>query len=435
MYTLSNHPQLRMRVISELRPDPHHSRKRGKGQIEQIVSAIRRFGFRGAILIDSDDQIIDGHGMAEAATIAGLIEVPTICESFLNATERRAFALANKRLAELSEWDEEKLNSELEFLFNEDGGLEGTGFDLSDLDFSVGDERPAEEAVELPHPDDVAITRLGDLWCVGPHRIYCGDARDARSFEVLLGEELAQLVIGDCPYNVPVDGHIRSSPEQSFREFAFASGELSPAEFTAFLRAIFRNCARFSADGAINYQCMDFRHLREILDAAEGVYTEFKQLVVWVKPTGGQGAFMRSRHELILVFKSGRGRHINNIGLKRYRTNVIEYSGCSGFYRGRASDLVAHPTVKPTAMYADFLLDCSNRGDLVLDPTAGSGTILLAAHRTGRRAAAIEIDPLYVDTALRRLSSASGLVPTLSDGRGFDEVAAARSAAGSDHEG
>lgn len=434
MYTLSNHPQLRMRVISELRPDPNHSRKHDKKQIERIVSSIRRFGWRGAILIDPDDQIIDGHAMVEAAKLAGLTEVPTICETFLNATERRAFTLANSRMAEMSEWDEDQLNRELDFLFSEVGGLEGTGFDLSDLDFSISEEAPPEEAVELPHPDDTPVTRLGDLWWCGPHRIYCGDARDARSFEALLGEDRAQLVTGDLPYNVMVNGHVRGNGKQDFREFAMASGEMSPAEFTTFMRSIFRNCVRFSTDGSIHYQCMDWRHLREILDAAEGVYTEFKQLVVWAKPSGGLGAFMRSRHELILVFKSGRGRHTNNIGLKRYRTNVVEYPGCSGFYRGREADLAAHATVKPTALFADFLLDCSNRGDLVLDPCAGSGTILLAAHRTGRRAAAIEIDPLYVDTALRRLCGVSGVVPTLSDGRTFDEVAAARSAGEGDHD-
>jgi DNA modification methylase len=175
---------------------------------------------------------------------------------------------------------------------------------------------------------------------------------------------------------------------------------------------------------------MDWRHAREILDAADGVYDEFKQLVVWVKTNGAMGTFYRSRHELVFVFKAGKGKHTNNFGLGetgRYRTNVVEYAGANTFRKGRAEDLAAHSTVKPTAMVADFLLDCSNRGDLVVDPFIGSGTTLLAAHRTKRRGAGIELDPLYVDTALKRLAAASGLTPVLAgDGRTFDEIAAER---------
>lgn len=428
---LTNHPMLEMLFISQLHPARDSARKHSEKQIEQLVSSIRRFGVRGAILIDTDDRIVAGNALAEAARRAGLLEVPVIRESFLNDAERRAFALAHNRLAERSDWDDEKLKIELEFLFNQECGLEGTGFNLTDLDFSINDATPIEESIELAHPTEAAVTRVGDLWRIGPHRLYCGDACEATSFEAVLESELARLIFGDLPYNVPVNGHIRGRGATAFREFAMASGEMSTAEFTAFLRAIFRNCVRFSTNGSIHYQCMDWRHLREILDAADGVYSEFKQLVVWAKPSGGQGAFMRSRHELVLVFKSGRARHVNNIGLKRYRTNIVEYPGCSGFYRGRDSDLAAHATVKPTALVADFLLDCSRRGDLILDPCAGSGTSLLAAHRTARRAAGIEIDPLYVDTALRRLASVSGLIPLLADGRTFEEVEASRGVEGS----
>lgn len=422
-----NHPKLELLSITSLRSSPHNARKHSPKQIEQLISSLRRFGFRGAILIDEDDTIVAGHALVEAAKIAGHTEIPVIRSHFMSEAERRAFALAHNRLAELSEWDDAKLQTELNFLFEQELGIEGTGFELKDLDFTIGDS--AEESdtpVELPAADSKAVSRLGDLWHIGPHRLYCGDARDAASFERLMNDELATLVFGDLPYNVPVNGHVRGNGQHRFDEFAEASGEMSPAEFTAFLRAIFRNCARFSSDGSIHYQCMDFRHLREILDAADGVYSQFKQLVVWVKPNGGQGAFMRSRHELVLVFKSGRAPHVNNIGLKRYRTNVVEYPGASGFHRGRDADLAAHATVKPTALIADFLLDCSNRGDLVLDPTVGSGSLLLAAHRTGRRGAGIEISPAYADTAVNRLAKMSDLVPVLEDGRSFGEVAADR---------
>jgi DNA modification methylase len=230
---------------------------------------------------------------------------------------------------------------------------------------------------------------------------------------------------------VPINGHVSISGRQ--REFVAGAGELSSAEFAAFQRAVFRNCVRFSLSGSIHYQCMDWRHIREILDAADGVYDQFKQLVVWAKTNGSLGTFYRSRHELVFVFKAGKAKHVNNFGLGdtgRYRTNVVEYAGANTFRKGRAEDLEAHSTVKPTAMVADFILDCSNRGDLVVDPFIGSGTTLIAAHRTKRRGAGLELDPLYVDTALRRLTKASGVTPILAgDGRTFDDIAAARSAA------
>ena len=206
---------------------------------------------------------------------------------------------------------------------------------------------------------------------------------------------------------------------------------MSPPEFTTFMRSIFRCCVRFSVSGSIHYQFMDWRHGREMLDAADGVYAEHKQLIVWKKDNGGQGAFYRSQHELVYVFKSGKAKHINNFKLGetgRYRTNVVEYAGANTFRKGRDADLAAHSTVKPTAMIADFLLDCSNPGDLAVDPCLGSGTTLLAAHHTGRRGAGIEMDPLYCDVALRRLSVVMGVEPILDgDDRTFSEIAAERS--------
>jgi DNA modification methylase len=263
-----------------------------------------------------------------------------------------------------------------------------------------------------------------------PHRLYNGNARDAASYEALLGDERAAMVFCDPPYNVPVQGHVSGLGKARHREFAEASGEMAPPEFTTFLRSVFRLCVRFSVGGSIHYHCMDWRHIREILDAADGIYTEFKQLVVWEKGgQAGMGTFYRSQHELIPVFKSGRGKHINNFGLGekgRYRTNVWSHKGSNTFRKGRAQDLATHPTIKPVALVAEAILDCSNRGDLILDAFSGSGTTLLAAHRTHRRGAAIEIDPLYVDASLRRLHAATGIEPTLSDGRTFSQVATDR---------
>lgn len=429
-----NHPRVEMLATSALKSNPRNAREHSDKQVSQIAAAIDRFGFLAPLIIDVGGMILAGHGRLLAARKLGLENVPVIRAEHLTEADKRAFALADNRIAELSSWDTDILNEELAILFEGGYELDITGFSVADLDLSIEEAKPKPgkpERVELPDPNAVAVSRIGDLWDIGPHRLYNGDARSAESFEALLGDERTTMVFADLPYNVPIDGHVSGNGQHRHREFVMGAGEMSPPEFTAFQRAIFRNCVRFSGEGSIHYQCMDWRHMRELLDAADGVYSQFKQLVVWVKDNGGQGAFYRSRHELVFVFKSGSAKHINNFRMGetgRYRTNVVEYAGANTFRKGRDRDLADHATVKPTALVADFILDCSNRGDLVLDPCVGSGTTLIAAHRTGRRGAGIELDPVYVDTALRRLASASGLTPILAgDGRTFDEIAAVRS--------
>ncbi|TXC73387.1 DNA methylase N-4 [Sphingorhabdus soli] len=432
------HLQIETVATDSLKPNPRNARTHTDKQIAQIATSIERFGWLVPIIVDDDGLIAAGHGRWLAAKQMQLAEVPVIRAQFLTDADRRAFALAENRIADLSGWNEDLLGEELTFLFEDGYELEITGFSTADLDFTIPEDVGEElEEVELPAPDLDPVSREGDLWLIGPHRLYCGDSREVASWEALLGDEQAALVFCDSPYNVKIDGFVSGNGKVRHREFVVGAGELSPPEFTAFLRAIFRNCVRFSSSGSIHYQCMDWRHARELLDAADGVYTEHKQLVVWKKDNGGQGAFYRSQHELVFVFKSGKAKHINNFGLGetgRYRTNVVEYAGANTFRKGRDADLAAHSTVKPTALVADFLLDCSNRGDLVVDPCLGSGTTLIAAHRTARRGAGIELDPGYVDTALKRLASVAGIEPILAgDERTFDEVAAAR--AGSGEEG
>lgn len=428
-FTPSANPHIELVPRENLSPNPANARRHSDKQITQIAASIERFGFLVPIIIDDADMIAAGHGRWEAAGRLALEEVPVVRARFLTDADRRAFALAENRIAELSRWDEDLLANELSILFEGGYDLEITGFSTADLDFSLPDETVKDKAedIELPDVDAPAVSREGDLWRIGPHRLYCGNSRSVESYEALLGSDRADMVFGDPPFNVKISGHVSGLGKNKHREFAEASGEFTPAEFTTFLRTIFRNCVRFSTNGSIHYQCMDFRHVREILDAADGVYSSFKQLLVWVKSNAGMGTFYRSRHELIFVFKSGTAKHINNFGLGdtgRYRTNVLEYAGANSFRKGRKQDLEAHSTVKPTALVADTILDCSNRGDLILDPFSGSGTTLIAAHKTGRRGAAIEIDPLYCDTTLRRLMAASGLDAVRDDGRRFIDLEA-----------
>lgn len=423
-----NHPMIELLPTSSLIPNPRNARTHTDKQISQIAAAIDRFTFLVPIVIDNENMILAGHGRWEAAKKLKLLEVPTIRAQFLTEADRRAFVLADNRIGDLSGWDQNLLSEELKILWDDGYELEITGFSTADLDFALPEEMDPEPEEPIMLPDDGPfVSKIGDLWLVGPHRIYCGDAREVASWEALLGDERANMVFADLPYNVPIEGFVSGTGRH--REFVMGAGEMSPPEFTAFQRAIFRNCVRFSVDGSIHYQCMDWRHVRELLDAADGVYDQFKQLVVFKKSNAGQGAFYRSQHELVFVFKSGKAKHTNNFGLgeTRYRTNVVEYAAATTFRKGRDADLAAHSTVKPTPLVADFILDCSNRGDLIADPCLGSGTTTLAAHHTGRRAAGIELDPGYVDTALRRLASATGLDPVLhGDGRTFDEIAVER---------
>jgi hypothetical protein len=435
---LINHAQIEMASPYSLHISPTHARVHSPMQIEQIARSIDRFGFLVPLIVDDAGIVASGVGRLEAAKLRKLDAIPIIRTKFVSEASRRAFALADDKLAEGSSWDFDRVATELQFLLDNDFDFTVTGFDFGDLDVGIPANPKEEPPVELPNVTDIAVSRHGDLWNIGPHRLYCGNARFADSYEILLGGEKAAQVIADGPYNVPANGHVTVSDKVARREFAEAHGEMSRAEFTSFQRTVFKHLVQHSMDGSIHHQFMDFRHMREILDAADGVYTELKQLAVWVKDNAGMGSFLRSQHELVFIFKAGRGKHINNIGLSgkgdRHRSNVWSYAGQNTFHKGRKDDLAVHPTIKNVAMVADAILDCSNRGDLILDPFSGSGTTLLAAHRTGRRGAAIEIDPLYVDAALRRLAAATGLTPMLSDGRTFDEVVAGRAAEGASND-
>ncbi|PPD29742.1 MAG: DNA methylase N-4 [Hyphomicrobium sp.] len=426
------------RPPGDLKPYARNARTHSPKQIAEIAASIRAFGFNNPVLIDKDGGIVAGHGRVEAAKVLGLETVPTIRLEHLSEAQKRAYILADNKLAEKAGWDREILAIELQHLseIELDFDITVTGFEVPEIDVLIeGLEAPpakADPADEVPVVSGPAVTRLGDLWQVGPHRLICGDAHDAGAYTRLLAGETAQLVFTDPPYNVQIDGHVSGLGAVKHREFAMASGEMSETEFTAFLARVFANLAAASADGAINYVCMDWRHMSEVLAAARGTYTELKNLCMWSKTNGGMGSLYRSQHELVFVFKAGTAPHINNVELGkhgRYRTNVWSYAGANAFSATREGDLAMHPTVKPVALVADAILDCSAPKGIVLDAFAGSGTTLVAAHKTRRRGFGIELDPHYCDVILARLKKATRLEPVLAgSGETFAEVAAARNA-------
>lgn len=400
--------------VSKLKPYPSNARTHSKKQIQQIARSLGEFGFVTPILVDADGVVIAGHGRLEAAKLLGMTEVPTILISHLTPAQIRAYRLADNKLAELAGWDDEILEIECQNLHEIDCGLDLTitGFEMAEIDqFLQGDEDEDEQDDGLEDalkPD--AVSRLGDLWVLGNHRILCGSALDRNDYVRLMGDDRAQMVFTDPPYNVRVKD-IGGLGKNKHEEFAMASGEMSREEFIAFLGATIALLAEFSIDGSIHYVCMDWRHIEELVAAGHEAYAELKNICVWAKDNGGMGSLYRSQHEFVAVFKNGQEPHINNIQLGkhgRYRTNLWHYAGQNTFHADRAEDLAAHPTVKPTALVADALLDCSNRGGIILDPFGGSGTTILAAEKTERRARLIELEPVYVDVAIRRWQKMTG---------------------------
>ena len=405
------------RPITSLKPAKRNPRTHSRKQIRQIADSIKRFGFTNPVLVDSDGGIIAGHGRVAAAKLLGMDTVPVVPLGDLSAKERQAYALADNKLALIAGWDHDLLAVEFQELIDAGFELELTGFSLAEIDFTLdqaGQSRPDTEdsaADSVPAMAQVAISRPGDLWRLGRHLLLCGDAREKPHYELLMQGSEAGVVFTDPPYNVRIDGHVCGLGRVRHREFAMGVGEMEEAAFIAFLSSALKNMSARCRDGAILYVCMDWRHMAELSAAGRDSGLELKNLCVWNKTNGGMGSFYRSKHELVFVFKHGEAPHVNSFGLGetgRYRSNVWDYPGISSIGPGRAEELAMHPTVKPVAMVADALRDCSRRGDIVLDPFGGSGSTLIAAQMTGRVARLIEYDPFYCDTIIRRFEAFSG---------------------------
>jgi DNA modification methylase len=409
------------RAIDGIKPDPANARQHSRKQIRQLANSIDTFGFNVPVLVDAELNVISGHCRLAACHALGLAEVPTLCLDHLSRAQARAFMIADNRLTEIASWDDRLLAQQLKdlSLSGLDFSLEVTGFEMAEIDLRIEslehlrepDDDPADALPGLPA--NPPLSKIGDLWMLGNHRVLCGSALDAAAFAALMGDERAATIITDTPYNVRIDGHASGLGAIHHRPFPMASGEMSKTEFAGFLSKAFRNLAAFSVDGSLHYVCMDWRHLEELLAAGREAYSELKNLCVWVKDNGGMGSLYRSQHELVFVFKHGRSGHRNNVQLGQFgrnRSNVWHYPGANSFARSSEEGnlLALHPTVKPVAMVADAILDCSARGEIVFDAFLGSGTTLIAAERTGRRCYGLELDPGYVDTIVRRWQKLSG---------------------------
>lgn len=428
-----NSSRIKSVSVTALRAHPRNARTHSKKQIQQIANSMKRFGVINPIVVDDRGQIVAGHARVEATKLLGIKRVPVIRLSHLTEAEVRAYMLADNKLAEKAGWDRGLLAIE----FQELGltlpeiGLELgiTGFEPHEMNsvlVDLGTEQKADPTDELPHESGPANAKPGDLFILGHHRLLVGDARDPRAYDRLMGRDVADMIFTDPPYNVPVQGHVGGRGKIKHREFAVASGELTSAQFVHFLRQTLGLCADHLVDGGIAYVCMDWRHLPDVFEAGAAVFSELKNICVWAKTTPGQGSFYRSQHEMVLVYKKGKAPHLNTFELGQHgrtRSNLWTYAGANTFRAGRTDELKMHPTVKPVALIADAMRDCSKRGSIVLDAFAGSASTIAAAELVGRRAYCMEIDPLYADVAIRRWQKQTGRDAVHEDsGRVYSEL-------------
>jgi DNA modification methylase len=418
--------------IQDLKINPANARTHSKYQIRQIANSIKGFGFTNPVLVDKNNLLVAGHGRLEAAKILEMAQVPTIRLEDLSPDQLRAYALSDNRIAERAGWNNDALAIELQHLLTIDSNFDVTitGFEIPEIDLLLSTSQ------EQPDPDDSfvvsertkAISKPGSLWQLGRHRILCGNSLDQETYSRLLGAKRANVVFVDPPYNVPIAGNVSGNGSVRHKDFKMASGEMSEFEFASFLTSSCRLLARYSESGSVHFVCMDWRHASELISAGKQVYDCLLNVCVWVKNNGGMGSFYRSRHEWVFVFRNGKEKHRNNVQLGRFgrnRTNVWEYPTINSLSKtGDEGNLLAlHPTVKPVALVADAQLDCSAPGDVVLDAFLGSGSTLVAAERTGRLCYGIDLDPVYVDTAIKRWQRYTGdHAIDATSGKRFDDM-------------
>lgn len=421
--------------ISQIKGYARNARTHSPAQIEQIKNSIQCFGFVIPVTLEDDGTLIAGHGRVAAAKLLGRKTVPAVRVSHLDEVQKRALRLADNKIAENAGWNKKLLAIEFDDLVAIDlktdisFDLTVTGFASAEIDRLVetggAESEQKDEDESVPEAPEQPVSRLGDVFELGDHRIACGDSTNPATYKALLGDEKAAMSVSDAPYNVSIKNHVGSSRHG---EFVMGVGEMTSDAFTAFLASFLAQCSTFCRAGAMHMAFMDWRHMSEMLAGGAACKLELKNLCVWDKGSGAMGSLYRSQHELVFVFKEPSAPHANNVQLGKFgrnRTNVWAYPGASGLRK----ELELHPTPKPVAMIADAIRDVSNRNDIVLDAFSGSGTTILAAAKTGRRARVIDLDPAYVDVAIRRWEVWSGGVARhVETGATFAELAAMRSA-------
>ncbi|MGY4234754.1 DNA modification methylase [Bradyrhizobium sp. USDA 4449] len=401
-----------LKPIDELKPPLGRDiRQHSSAQIQQIIESLQTYGVALPVLVGPDHRVIDGWALVRAAKQLGIREFPAVCISDLSEAKQRGLRVALNKIPEYTRWNDPELKLEIQEILTLDVDVT-FGIDVGELDTML-DDGGLDQEDELPPAEEqtAPVSQVGDHFKCGDHMILCANALNPESFANLLGSEQAGMAFMDPPYNVAIEGHVTRAKSAGRHDFPMGKGELSPSEFRAFLATTLGNAAKASRNGAIHFVCMDWRHTPELLAAGAAVFSELKNICVWNKSNAGMGSLYRSQHEFIFVYKFGTAPHINNIALGRHgrnRTNVWNYVSQSALSGTAKSKLALHPTVKPVAMVADAIRDCSKPRDIILDPFGGAGTTMIAAEKTGRRARLLELNPLYVDVAIQRWQRLTG---------------------------
>ena len=399
--------------IKRLTANPRNARIHGPEQIEQIRASLREFGWTMPVLVRENGMLIAGHGRLEAAKLEGITEVPTIVARGWTEAQCQAYAIADNKLTDTSHWDEELLRLELGDLQAGGFDLALTGFDQDELDRLLVVDRDVDgDPDDAPEPPAEPISRPGDLWICGEHRVLCGDARVLADVEKVLGGELADMCFTDSPYNVNYSNSTKDKKKGKSRPILNdALGE----EFGAFLYDACVNILTVTK-GAV-YMCMSSSELDTLQKAFREAGGKWSTFVIWAKNTFtlGRSDYQRQYEPILYGWKQG---------ADHYWCGDRDQGDVWYFDKPAKNDL--HPTMKPVALVERAIRNSSKTRDIVLDPFGGSGTTLIAAERTGRRARLIELDPKYADVIVQRWQEFTGKSAMReSDSRSFDAAAMA----------
>lgn len=430
---MKNSLQINYVPATAIKASPYAARRHSAGQRRKLKAILRQFGQVVPLPLDAaTGTLIDGHAVFDVLVELGHDEIAVVRLENRSEAETRALRLALNRVAQDAAWDDKKLRSEFEYLINVGFDLDLTGFATVEIDMALSIDAPTGNIVEketLREIEPVAgppVTRFGDVFHLGGHEIGCGDARDPAFIRALAADKTAMCVFTDPSYKMRIDGFPPALGNARHHDFGMDTGEILRKPSLALLSRSMAAIKPVLADGAILYFCCtDWRAGSELCEAAAQNGLEQKDLCVWVKSNAGPGSLYRRQHELIFVFKHGEGPHQNNIGLGgRTRSNVWQYRGVNESGEDRMDPLGFRPTVRPVAMIADVLRDVSRRGDVVLDMFLGSGSTLIAAEETDRVCIGVELDPVYVDAAIRRWQKRTGKSAIHAvTGKTFDAIA------------
>jgi len=427
-------------------------RRRNAKAFQKLVRSIKHFGIVRPVLIDEHNNVIDGHGVIEAAVELSIDEVPAIVVDHLSKQDLKALSIALNKIQEIGHWNEDVLAQELQLIIEMDTeyDLEVTGLDLGEIEFHLSNDGPGfsenepdpsdEVPTEMLDPDYQPIAKLADLFLIKgkdfEHRVFCGDAQSKAALATALADWTVDMVLADPPFDVPIQGHVGGLGETKHREFVMGSGELGPDRFYQLLFKAIKRMKKSLKDGSLAYLFMDKNGLELLLKAGRKAGLKLHSLNIWKKSNAGMGSLYRSQHEFVVIFKKGKAPHINNVELGkhgRYRTTVQEYPGFNSFSKERRELFHLHPTLKPTQMLGDYMRDVTKRGGVVLDSFAGAGSTLIAAEKTSRRSVSIELDPIYIDTILRRFEKEFGVEAVHAEtGLPFSELTTKRTIEGAD---